>query len=372
MFKAKIFAVAFALLLLSSCAQMAPPVPPSLELPKAVTDLKVVRKGDKVYLRWTLPAQTTDGESVSRFGITRICRSFDSAAKQCEEVGKVAPVHTTKASTDVNTPVVVTTEANYTDTLSADVQSDPAKILSYTVSLENESGRSAGLSNRVQVPAAATLAAPADFNAQVTADGVVLRWTAISVAPALHSSYRIYRRQEGTTSQLVAGEFPLGATTSQFVDHGFEWGKTYFYRMTLVTEISGGMHACGTPQKPQPDCATVYQVEGDDSPLAKVVAEDLFPPAVPSGLQAVYSGEGQKAFVDLVWSPDIEGDLAGYNVYRREEGGKPVKVNAELAKPPAYRDTDVASGKKYFYSVTAVDLRGNESGRSEEASESVP
>jgi len=280
-------------------------------------------------------------------------------------------MHTTKASTDVNAPVV-TTEANYTDPLPSELQSDPQKILSYSILVENESGRSAGFSNRVQVPAAFTLAAPADFRAQVTADGVVLSWTAVSAPAALHRSYRIYRRQEGGTTDTVAGEFPLDATATQFVDHGFEWGKTYSYRVTIVTEISGGMHTCGTPQKPLPDCATVYRVEGDDTPTAKVVADDVFPPAVPSGLQAVFSGAGQKSFVDLVWSPDTEGDLAGYNVYRHEEGGTAVKVNEEPVKPPAYRDFAVQSGKQYFYSVTAVDLRGNESGRSEEASEQVP
>jgi hypothetical protein len=39
---------------------------------------------------------------------------------------------------------------------------------------------------------------------------------------------------------------------------------------------------------------------------------------------------------------------------------------------PAFRDARVVSGNTYFYSVSAVDLRGNESGRSEVASESVP
>jgi fibronectin type 3 domain-containing protein len=39
---------------------------------------------------------------------------------------------------------------------------------------------------------------------------------------------------------------------------------------------------------------------------------------------------------------------------------------------PAFRDAQVVSGKNYFYSVSAVDLRGNESARSEETSESVP
>ena len=73
-------------------------------------------------------------------------------------------------------------------------------------------------------------------------------------------------------------------------------------------------------------------------------------------------------------------DLAGYNVYRLEAGAetgsgageKMVKVNSELVKSPAYRDSAVESGKTYTYSVTAVDVRGNESGRSEETGEAVP
>ena len=92
---------------------------------------------------------------------------------------------------------------------------------------------------------------------------------------------------------------------------------------------------------------------------------------MPSGLQAVASGPGQKTFVDLVWAPVTDVDLDGYNVYRHEEGAAPVKVNAALLKTPAYRDDSVVPGKNYLYSVSAVDVRGNESARSEEAGETV-
>jgi hypothetical protein len=43
-----------------------------------------------------------------------------------------------------------------------------------------------------------------------------------------------------------------------------------------------------------------------------------------------------------------------------------------LVKTPAFRDTSVQPGTKYFYSVSAVDLRNNESARSPETSEAVP
>jgi fibronectin type 3 domain-containing protein len=90
-------------------------------------------------------------------------------------------------------------------------------------------------------------------------------------------------------------------------------------------------------------------------------------------LQAAYSGEGQKPFVDLIWAPVMNADLAGYNVYRSEAAGEAmVKLNSELVKSPSYRDSAVASGKTYSYSVSAVDVRGNESPRSEATSEPVP
>jgi len=367
MFNCKIGCVLVAALLLCSCAQVAPPVPPSLELPKPVTDLKAVRKGGKVFLRWTMPAQTTDGETVNGVGVTRICRSFDRATSQCEKAGEVAAAFIRKPPSANG----ASREENYTDVLPDELQGDPGQILSYSVSVENESGRSAGLSNRVEVPAAATWPAPSDFKAQLTADGVVLSWAAISPAASFHGIYRIYRQAEGS-SGVVAGELPLDPVSTRFVDRGFEWGKTYYYQVTMVTEISGGMHPCGTAQTPQPDCATVYRIEGDDSPAVRIFADDVFPPAVPSGVQAVFSGEGQKPFVDLLWAPDTETDLAGYNVYRHEQGSAPVKINSEPVKPPAYRDFAVQPGTQYFYSIAAVDVRQNESSRSEEASERVP
>ncbi len=68
----------------------------------------------------------------------------------------------------------------------------------------------------------------------------------------------------------------------------------------------------------------------------------------------------------------MEGDLAGYNVFRWVEGGQPQKLNTQLIQVPSYRDETIEPGKKYFYAVSAVDLRGNESPRSAEASETVP
>jgi hypothetical protein len=254
---------------------------------------------------------------------------------------------------------------SYTDSLPEQVQNDDGSaFMTYAIEVLNAAGRGAGLSNQVRVSLAHTLPPPQYFSAHVAAQGVVLTWTgdapALGPTPSVHYVYRVYRREEGNAQQILAGELPSGSERRlSLTDSGIEWEKTYEYHAETVTVLAG-------------DNQAVIQIEGDDTTEVKVLVHDVFPPAVPSGLQAVSSGPGQKTFIDLVWAPVTEIDLDGYNVYRHEDGEAPVKLNAEPLKTPAYRDANVTSGKRYFYSVSAVDVRGNESSRSEEASEKVP
>jgi hypothetical protein len=356
--------------LLNGCGTPGIPLPPSLELPKPVTDLHAMRKGNKVYLTWTPPTQTTDRQTIRHFGATRICRNLTSAtapeAKKKDECGNVAgtvpptqpvagaPTHKPKATP---TPKLI---EKYIDEIST-AGIDPLVSFTYAVEVTNDRGRSAGLSNRAQVPAAPTLPPPAGFTAQVTADGILLSWTPLPprvAPPELRYVYRIYRREENGKDK-IAVELPLDAAPNSFLDPNFEWEKKYTYHATVVTLI----HREAGPEA---------QVEGDDTPEVSVFAHDIFPPAAPSGLQAVFSGENQQPFIDLIWNPNTESDLAGYNIFRHENGGLAAKINSDLVKLPAFRDLNVLPGKEYYYSVSAVDTRGNESPRSEEANETVP
>jgi hypothetical protein len=352
--------ILLATLLLVDCGTPGPPLPPSLELPKPVTDLRAARKGDRVFLTWTMPTQTTERRTIRHLGPTQICRSVQTAMKDCGiPVGQLAPARVSHAAGTTQKP-----QAEYLDSLPQNFQlQNPIAQVTYAVAVLNDSDRSAGLSNQVQVPAAQTLPAPANFNAQGTAQGMMLSWAcspAPTASPDIRYRVRIYRRGENAPADTNIGELELqDCSKTDFLDQSFEWEQTYSYRATVVTVVS-------VPEKPE------TQVEGDDTPTVKVFAHDVYPPAVPSGLQAVFSGVGQPPFIDLIWSPVTDADLAGFNVYRREESGPSAKINSELVKTPAFRDSNVSSGKKYFYSVSAVDLRGNESARSEETSESVP
>jgi hypothetical protein len=217
------------------------------------------------------------------------------------------------------------------------------------------------------VPLLPTLPPFASFSAQVTAQGIVVSWECPATANPIKDIkhlFRIYRRAESHSGETRIAEIDVtgcvaGTGTGKFLDQTFEWEQTYFYRGTVVSALE----MRGKPPT---------EVEGEDTPEVKAFAHDIFPPAVPSGVQAVNSGTGQQPFIDLIWTPVSDADLDGYNVYRHEEGTAPAKINTQLVKMPAYRDTQVESGRTYFYSASAVDQRGNESARSEEASERVP
>ena len=350
----KLLAVVVPLMSLA-CATIGPPQPPSLDLPKPPTDLRASRKGNKVTLTWTLPSATTDRQTIHTLGPTRICRGMSNLKTCGAPVGQITtpPNGTSKDQRKTG---------SYTDSLSIDVQSDADNPVTYAVEVLNREGRSAGLSNQVHVSLIRTLPPPQDFHAEVTSQGVVLTWTGESVSSAsdVRYVYRVYRHPIENGEQTLAGELPVNGTQQySLTDSNIEWQKTYDYRAETVT-------VAAEQGKPE------LQVEGDDTPEIKIFANDVFPPAVPSGLQAVFSGPGQKPFIDLIWAPVTDLDLAGYNVYRHEDGAPAVKLNSELVKSPAYRDANIESGKRYFYSVSSVDARNNESTRSEETSESVP
>ena len=148
-----------------------------------------------------------------------------------------------------------------------------------------------------------------NLSAQVSADGVRISWTgpAPPEAPAgLSYRYRIMRKPVGAPAYVVLADVEPAATGS-YLDKTFEWEQKYEYRITTLTQVDS--HGINTA------------VEGDDSKPVEVFTRDIYPPAQPAGLQAVFSSVGQKPFIDLTWAPNLESDLAGYNVFRRVEGG---------------------------------------------------
>jgi hypothetical protein len=347
------------LTMLTGCGTPGAPQLPSLQLARPIDDLTASRKGNKVQLDWTLPRKNTDRTLVKNIPETRVCRRDGTALMGgCTEVGTVQNTRFQPVPKGEQPPAV---RMKYVDTLPPQLgEKDPAGFVRYGVEIMNTRDRSAGLSNQVLIPVAPTTTPPEDLSAKIEADGVLISWTGAEVPPApqgLTYRYRIGRSPAGADAFIGIADIEPAAE-GFYLDKTFAWETKYDYRITSVTLV----HSQGVNMA----------VEGDDSKSVAVFTRDIYPPSDPTGLQAVFSSVGQKPFVDLSWAPNMETDLAGYNVFRRSRTGEPVKINKQLVPVPSYRDDSVAPGTTYFYSVSAVDLRGNESSRSAETMEAVP
>lgn len=345
--------------MLSGCGVPGAPQPPSTGIPKFVGDLKAVRKGDTVTLTWTTPTETSDGELIHKPGKMLAQRALSSGADSqinFQTVSEVALEPALKEERNAE----VTARDSLTELLRA---GGSAEYALYQVLAQNRSGRSFGLPNRVSVPLVLTLATPQKVQVEAIPAGIRVGWDQ-SWPPKRESrisvqyAWRIMRKQQGANDAVMVRQLTAGNEAMVVVDTGIEWEKNYQYWITPVTLWQDGSRK--------------GEVEGDDSPVVTILAHDSFPPAAPSGVQAVYSAVPERPFIDITWTPNTEPDLAGYNVYRHTGNEPPVKINTELVKTPRFADPGIQTGMKYFYLVSAVDLRGNESGRSEETSEVAP
>jgi hypothetical protein len=95
-------------------------------------------------------------------------------------------------------------------------------------------------------------------------------------------------------------------------------------------------------------------VESAPSPRLCLRAVDVFPPATPTNLQALTT----IGAINLIWDPNIEDDLGGYIVLRREAGGATLlPLTSAPTRDPRYSDRSVKPGVRYTYEVRAVDDR---------------
>jgi len=99
--------------------------------------------------------------------------------------------------------------------------------------------------------------------------------------------------------------------------------------------------------------------------LCDVGPPDTDPPSPPGSLTAT----GAAGRVDLDWEDNAtDPDWASFAVYRAGTPGGPYGLVVEGLDISQYTDSGVTAGSTYYYVVTAVDLSGNESGSSNEAS----
>jgi len=343
---------------LSGCGTPAAPMPPSLNLPDRVTDLAAVRAGNQVALTWTMPQKNTDKLLLKTDVTVRVCRQLNTSG--CDPAG----------ADFVLTPGA---DATFTDTLPAPLTAGAPRLLSYFVELKNRNGRSAGLSNAAVVLAGQAPAPVAGLTAELRKAGVVLRWTPGTDPAAIRLQRHLLtpppaKPKEGLLTpppEPVDQSLLVNAAGAQppdrALDKDIRFGQTYEYRAQRVARV--------------PINGQTIELAGELTPPLRVDAQDIFPPAVPTGLAAVATTQanGAEPAIDLSWQPVADATLAGYAVYRREGPADWQRISpAQPVVGPAFHDTQVQPGHTYTYAVTALDQLGHQSARSAEASETVP
>lgn len=312
-----------AALALGGCGYIGPPKPPSLEIPFPVSDLSVGEYGAHILIRFTLPALTTDGLTITR-------------VKSVEVFAGPGPTPFTNdawAATAHHYPLAGTTPGPIEGMIpAADFIGQSIVIGVRSIGMK---GKPSGFSNLRLLTVGAPLVKPFDVKVENLDRGVGVTWEGSG------PKYRVFRTVgDGKPERLGETDQP------NYLDTETTYGTQYRYQILAF--------AGDTQQSEISDTGTITPV-------------DKFPPAVPAGLSA---SAGPNS-IELAWSRNAEPDLQGYNVFRALETGMFVKI-AELVPTPVYSDAKIEHGKRYRYAISAVDLLGNESGRSVEADAVAP
>ena len=345
----------------TGCGAPGEPLPPSPPIPVAITDLTAQQAGDAVLLTFTMPGKSVRGERLKEVPALEVLRG-SLKADGTPDAKSFHVVDTVPGALLAN--YMQHWRVEFHDPIPADeIKQHSSKTLVYRVRTRVSNKNSSADSNDVSLRLYSVPARIASLDARVTERGIELAWA----APEKTSSdeplgaiqeFHVYRGELDPASAMAAAKdlaqavwksrpLQISATTSpEFLDTGFDYGKTYAYLIRTV------VLADGTPR------------ESSDSQAAILTPKDTFPPAPPQGIVAsVTPGASTGSFVvDLSWSINLETDLAGYRLYRSEqEGTQGQLLTPELLPTPAYRDNSVSSGKRYWYTVTALDRAGNES-----------
>ena len=144
-------------------------------------------------------------------------------------------------------------------------------------------------------------------------------------------------------------------------------GTTYTSVSWLVAGILGGNSSVGTIS---PAGLYTAPAASPNGPVA-VTAQSTYD-SNSSATASVTITAPIAHDVNLSWAASSSA-VAGYNVYRGAQSGGPfARINPSLETATVYTDSTVLSGQIYYYTTTAVDSSGAESGYSNVAQAIIP
>jgi hypothetical protein len=403
-------ATSLMILAATGCASPRLPRPPSLNLPQVVQDLHAQRAGGQVALRWTTPERTTDRLAVKGPVTAAICRIEHPDARPAPVCVAIARVPVSPGASQA------------ADLLPQALTTGPPVLLAYRIQLFNMHGRTAGLSPQAFAAAGAAPPQVEELRASPARSGITLEWQRQNIAAPVELERLLLNAPSATprTANPAKTTSHSGAATKTRSSHPSA-SKPGQAVPPAPNEVELRTPSQAPGQSPDPggtldpttargetyrytaqrvltttlDGHTLTMRSVLSAPVT-VVMRDIFPPAVPTGLEAVpaeadsagsptnsssaSSSPGNasaNSSIDLSWTPDTDLDLAGYVVYRQEVSpsgaltGPAIRLNRAPIPGPAYSDQTAVTGQRYAYRVTAIDSSGNESAPSADVQETI-
>jgi hypothetical protein len=337
---------------LVACGKRTPPLPPIERVPQRV-EIVGFQRGNQVRISWTMPERNApDGSvlNISRVDVYRLAEPLTANASLTEE--EFAARSTVIASVPVADADFARKTLNYFDPLELAGQNIK---LRYAIRFVNAAGQKAAFSNFLLIEPAAKIAnPPVVLPPRLSPEAILVSWRAPDAnidgsKPPNILGYNIYRARNDETPARLVNQNPV--TANELRDQNFEFGESYKYFVRTVS--------LGTNAEP---------VESLESAVVEIKPKDIFPPKPPEGITLAASPNT----ISIFFAANLENDVVGYRLFRSTDRTNWTPLNERLLETNTYQDTQVQSGRTYFYYLIAVDKFGNESEKSEVVSETVP
>lgn len=312
---------AVAALVLAGCGYPGDPLPPALNIPERIQDLRVLQRGNRLLVAFTAPLMTTD---------KLVLRQMPAL----ELYAGPAPAGEFNADAWAATAESFTREAGGEAETLFDLPAAKWAGREIVIGARaiGPTGRRSAWSNLVIAAVVAPIATPGGLRARATPEGVFLEWNSGDAADG--HGWRVFRKGPDEQEFTLLGR----AAEPSWLDRAAAFGQRYTYSLQTVVP-AGEQEAESEPGEP-----------------LTIEPRDTFPPAAPTG----FTGIAGVNSIELAWERSPEADFAAYQIYRAEADG-PLAPFGDPLSALSFSDTNIVSGRRYRYALAARDQAGNQS-----------